>query len=61
MAELIGTKEAAQILGVSEVTVWRRVKDGKLQPISKLGKQAIFSREYIEQEAAQRTKRQTAA
>jgi excisionase family DNA binding protein len=48
VSELIGTKEAAKILGVSEVTIWRRVRDGKLEPSSKIGKQAVFTREYIE-------------
>ncbi len=54
MGELIGTKEAAEILGVSEATVWRQAGNGKLQPLSKLGKQFIFSREYILREAARR-------
>lgn len=54
MTELIGIKEAADILGVSQVTVWRWVKEGKLLPTSRIGKQAIFKRTSIEEHATRR-------
>lgn len=51
MSDLIGTKEAGAILGVDPVTVWRRANKGKLQYFSKVGKQFLFTRSYIERVA----------
>ena len=58
MSELIGVTEAAKILGVSEVTVGRQAKAGKLQFLALINnKQYIFNRAYIQRVAVERAHR----
>lgn len=54
MSQWITASEAASILGVTRVTVWRWVQEGRLTPLAKLGRQSMFDRDYIEREARKR-------
>lgn len=55
---LIGTKEAAGLLGITRAQVNRRVLDGKLTPLGEFGERGIrvFDRAEIERLAAEEAK-----
>lgn len=62
MGEIIGTPEAARILGVAEITVIRQAKASKLQYLAVVNKkQYIFTRAYIERVARERGAQQVEA
>lgn len=49
---LISVPEAANLLGKPRNTVWRWVKEGRLQPVSLIGEEtrrprALFDKDYI--------------
>ena len=54
---LIGTAEAARILGVDRSTLVRQVDAGKVAPVQKLGAATgayVFDRAYVQRLAAER-------
>lgn len=55
LKELIGSKEAAHLLGVTRCTINRWAKAGKLNPAGELGKRGIyvFDRSELERLAAE--------
>lgn len=57
---LIRASEAASILRVHRLTVWRWVNEGKLTAAMTIGKEKFFDRGYIE-EVAKRNTTQKAA
>lgn len=54
LAEWIGSKEAAELMDVSRVTIWRMVREGRLKPIAIFKRRAIFNKNDILIEAAKR-------
>lgn len=52
--ELIGTVEAAGILGISRPGILKRVREGRLAPFAKIGRRGVyvFDRAAIEDLAA---------
>jgi DNA-binding transcriptional MerR regulator len=59
MQTLIGTKEVAERLNVTIVTVWRWSKSGVLKPTIKVGKQSLFDPAYIERVREERQAEQS--
>lgn len=39
---VVGSKEAAKLMGISEATFWRRKKEGKLPPFRQDGRLILF-------------------
>lgn len=54
MDELIGTTEAAGLLNVSRVSVWRMVSEKRLKPHAVVNRRVIFRKDDILIEAAKR-------
>ncbi|TSC96482.1 MAG: hypothetical protein Athens071426_93 [Parcubacteria group bacterium Athens0714_26] len=44
--DFVSTAQAAEILGVSRVTVFKKIKDGKI-PAQKVGRNYIIQRKYL--------------
>ncbi|WP_408936380.1 helix-turn-helix transcriptional regulator [Corynebacterium tuberculostearicum] len=57
--ELIGTADAAQLLGIGRATVHRWAESGRLNQVGELGKRGVrvFDRAEIEQLAKQEKKK----
>lgn len=57
--ELIGTADAAQLLGIGRATVHRWAESGRLHQVGELGKRGVrvFDRAEIEQLAKQEKKK----
>lgn len=57
--ELIGTADAAQLLGIGRATVHRWAESGRLNQVGELGKRRVrvFDRAEIEQLAKQEKKK----
>jgi excisionase family DNA binding protein len=52
--EWISSKEAAELLGVSRVTVWRMANSGKLRRLGVFNRRSVFDKNEILIEAAKR-------
>jgi excisionase family DNA binding protein len=60
MDELIGSTEAAKLLNVSRVSVWRMVDEKRLKPYAVVNRRVIFKKDDILIEAAKRRLQQEA-
>lgn len=61
MSTWISIPSAAAIFGVNRSTVWRWVRENKLQPVGYVDGRPVFERGYIEREASKRAARQATA
>jgi predicted DNA-binding transcriptional regulator AlpA len=45
--DILAAKELCLLLGISRVTLWRRVKDGKIKPPRKFGSAAFWVKDDV--------------